>query len=442
MASVEQRGTSFRVSWRLGGKRGGAPQSFTAHTPAGRSVDGARLLAETAKRLAESRGHAITRDEMYRAILGEDRTAPAGVPTLAGWSTEWLTARERLRDVQEDTLATYSQILRDWALPFLGHLALTQIHRETVRDWVAWLRAQTTKPRKNTPARPLSARTVNRVYTVLQQVLGAAVEKGWIPANPAARPAGARKSSTGLPKPGRYPAVFLERWELKAILANCSPDMRDIAFVLSRTGLRIGELLVLRAEDAVLGGKRPRILVRRTRKRGGSVGAPKTEQSVREVTIDADTVAVLRRRAAGKGRADLLFPAPQGGIWSPSSLRRLHWLPAVAAAQRCPEHPPAPPRRRSRKGPAPKWSWRDVSTCSCPRVVNRTPRPHDLRHTHVSILVATGQWGPKEIQERVGHSSFRFTMDVYGHLWNHGDKDRLDAMRREFDVPDDEDEDE
>ena len=42
-------------------------------------------------------------------------------------------------------------------------------------------------------------------------------------------------------------------------------------------------------------------------------------------------------------------------------------------------------------------------------------RFHDLRHTCASLLIAQGAH-VKEIQERLGHSTSRLTMDRYGHL--------------------------
>lgn len=43
-------------------------------------------------------------------------------------------------------------------------------------------------------------------------------------------------------------------------------------------------------------------------------------------------------------------------------------------------------------------------------------RFHDLRHTCVSLLIAAGA-NPKEIQQRMGHSSIQITMDLYGYLF-------------------------
>jgi integrase len=44
-----------------------------------------------------------------------------------------------------------------------------------------------------------------------------------------------------------------------------------------------------------------------------------------------------------------------------------------------------------------------------------TLRFHDLRHTCAALLIAQGAH-PKEIQERLGHSTIQLTFDRYGHL--------------------------
>ena len=42
-------------------------------------------------------------------------------------------------------------------------------------------------------------------------------------------------------------------------------------------------------------------------------------------------------------------------------------------------------------------------------------RFHDLRHTHATLMLKAGVH-PKIVQERLGHSSVAFTMDVYSHV--------------------------
>jgi integrase len=42
-------------------------------------------------------------------------------------------------------------------------------------------------------------------------------------------------------------------------------------------------------------------------------------------------------------------------------------------------------------------------------------RLHDLRHTHATFLLQAGVH-PKVVQERLGHSSIRVTLDTYSHV--------------------------
>ena len=54
-------------------------------------------------------------------------------------------------------------------------------------------------------------------------------------------------------------------------------------------------------------------------------------------------------------------------------------------------------------------------------------RPHDLRHTHVALLIAEGE-DPYVISQRLGHASIRTTYEVYGHLFEGRDLEAADAL--------------
>ena len=88
-----------------------------------------------------------------------------------------------------------------------------------------------------------------------------------------------------------------------------------------------------------------------------------------------------------------MFQAPDGGPLRRTTFRERFWLPAVRAS------------------------------------VGEPCRFHDLRHTHVALLIAQGEH-PKVIQQRLGHASIRTTLDTYGHLFEGLDEaaaERLDA---------------
>lgn len=40
---------------------------------------------------------------------------------------------------------------------------------------------------------------------------------------------------------------------------------------------------------------------------------------------------------------------------------------------------------------------------------------HSLRHTHATVLLEAGE-NPKVVQERLGHTTFTTTMDIYSHV--------------------------
>jgi integrase len=423
MAVIEQRGESTRVKWLLGGSRDGAPMSCTFKgSPTARCK-----LAQTAKLLIESRGHDMTRDEVYAAILG---AAPvtSSVPTFKHWVAMYIADRQRLRDIQPDTIKKYRQVLESRAVPFLGHMRLVDITPEDIKAWVAWAsssRATQGSKNRRSVDRIIASATVRRAHAILHTCLGAAAPK-WIPVNPAARPAGATKHKSGLPKVVAFEGMFLTAEQVRRIHEHADPLVQDLIFVAVRTGLRLGELLVLEARHVVFSPTGATVMVKQALKSDRTIGDPKSEKSRRAVTVGQATANVLRARVTGRRPKQLVFPSSRGKVWCENNLRERYWLRAVAAAQRCEEHPPPLPEKRS-TGPRRKWRNDEVSTCDCPDRLTVVPRFHDLRHTHASVLIEKG-WSAKKIQIRLGHASYQTTMNVYGHLMNSGSEQELEGV--------------
>lgn len=411
MASVKQRGESWRVVWRSGGRE--APR-WSATFPT-------EELAESARRLIEVRHHQVDTREVYAAVYGVRDDLKETPPTLAEWAGQWLAQQEAIGEVQPDTVTARRRILMRRVLPRLGALPLTAVTQQMVREWLAWVRVQ---PSRNGGA--LDADTVRKAHGVLHTMLGAAVPR-WLPANPAARTPG-QSRATGLPRPTLHEPVFLTPAEAELLLVACGPAIRDMVAVLLRTGLRLGELLVLRVEDAAVTGSGKLVRVRRALKNDGSIGPPKSRRSRRDVSISDEVAEVIARQIAGKHRSDLVFTAPRGGMWDRHNLRTQQWLPALGAAQRCAEHPPAPPPKPPR-GPRRKWRPDEVSTCDCPTRLHRTLRIHDLRHGHASYCLKAG-WSLFEVSRRLGHESIQTTADLYGHLLPDHPAAKLDAVER------------
>ncbi|MGX6605579.1 tyrosine-type recombinase/integrase [Micromonosporaceae bacterium Da 78-11] len=427
MAKLEVRGNSIRVQWRLGGARTGAWQSCTF---SGDDPELVAELADAAKTLVETRRHNMTRSEVYDAILGkpEDVAGPI-VPTFRQWVDMYIADRERLRDIQPDVLKGYRVILMSRAVPFLGSLRLTDITPEVIRDWVAWLsssRITIGSKNRRTGNRLISGTTVRRVHAIAHTCLSSAVPK-WIAVNPAAKPAGASKHSSGLPRKSNFKGMFLKVDEVNLIIDKCKPSIRDLVIVKYRSGLRLGEIIPLRVRNVVFNNKgAATIMVKDGLKNDGTVGDPKSESGDRPVTMDATGSRILAERVRGKKLDDLVFPSPRGGMWDEHNFRDRHWWPAVAEAMRCSEHPPPAPPKPAR-GPVRKLRNDEVSTCPCPGRLHKRPRPHDLRHSHASTLIDLG-WHARKIQGRLGHSSWTVTMQVYGHLMNTGSSEELESL--------------
>jgi len=409
MASMEQRSGSWRVYWRLGG-RDGRKQSVTASS---------KRRAETVKAFVEDRAHRVTDDECYRTLFpGFERNAD--MPALRDWVATWHSGKD---NVQPDVLAGYMQLLTKWVLPRLGDYQLDALDVDVIADWVKWMKVQ-----KGRSGRPLSPDTVRRAHAVLHQVLGSAVPK-FLPANPAAKPAGSRKGVTGLPPHVAYEATFLTPAEGELILAACDRHVRDLVEVALFTGLRLGELIVLRVLDVELNATEPAIFVRRALKADGTIGGPKSARSRRTVTLSERAAATLARCVQGKPRSALVFTSPTGLMWSKDNVRERHWKRAVAAAKRCIEHPPPRPERVAKTGPIPGYRITDVSTCDCPGRLGKTPRFHDTRHSAAAWLIEA-KWDVFVISRRLGHESIKTTFDIYGHLIRQGGAEGLEALDR------------
>lgn len=205
--------------------------------------------------------------------------------------------------------------------------------------------------------------------------------------------------------------TFLERDEYQRIATEITdPAARDLADWLVGTGMRWGEATALKVSDLSLTSDRPSVSVQRAWKKakkgspGGAfyLGPPKTRKARRLLRLSPVQVEMARRLVAGLGPDDYVFRAAKGGAWLHANYYNRKWLPAVKAAVA--------------KG------------------LPKKPRLHDLRHTHVSWLIAARIPLPA-IQVRLGHESIQTTVDRYGHLVQGLDDDIATAVEAAMGVP-------
>ncbi|MCU7724008.1 hypothetical protein ODJ79_09800 [Actinoplanes sp. KI2] len=122
------------------------------------------------------------------AVQAESREQYAGHTwTIARWLTYWLTTRTSIRLTRH---AIYTRHVRQFPIPAIGHLRLTDLTSRHLTAMFAELAAGTT------PAgSPRSSATLQRIRAALRAAYNAAIREGMITDNPARRvemPAGRR----------------------------------------------------------------------------------------------------------------------------------------------------------------------------------------------------------------------------------------------------------
>jgi integrase len=202
--------------------------------------------------------------------------------------------------------------------------------------------------------------------------------------------------------------VFLTPDELRLILARVDQHYRPLVMFLARTGCRFGEATAVDVGSVDLEHATVRIdrAVKRSAQGTFYIGSPKSRRSKRTITLDPQLVDALRPHVAGR-HTGLLFRTHEGQRVSHSNFYGRKWTAALDAASRCDTHLEEP--------------------CTCPGVLRRRPRVHDLRHSHASWLIAAGVPLPI-VQARLGHESIKTTVDLYGHLAEDADRVAAEAM--------------
>lgn len=404
MATIEARSGSWSVCWRKGTRRGGnkpTRERVTFHS---------ETLALRAKRIAEAHHHDITRDEVERAVLGLPAPSSNGngdpaMMTVAEWADLWLDTRTRIAPGQR---RRYRSQLDRIVLPAIGHMPLDQVEG---RHIVAILQGIRDAGRTE----GAGTATADRYYSLLHSLFGYAVREKKLDDNPARRTDWIRDLTVHDDAgDDGDDHVYLTQAEYQRIRAYLGPHARMVADYLAGTGARWSEATAATVDSIDRSRAVPAARVYRAWKQDGEgrwyIGATKGRNR-RSVPVSVALVAELAPAMGGQPDDALLLRAPRGGRWNHSNFVNRHWAPAVAAAMRCDEHPPAAPAKGAR-GPARKLRVDEVSTCDCPGRLRVRPTPHDLRHSHAAWQIAAGH-PIAAISRRLGHRSTETTERIY-----------------------------
>jgi len=296
-----------------------------------------------------------------------DRSRQMVAETVHYWLETY--ARPNLRP---KTVQTYAEVIETHLVPGLGHIAVQGLTSVQVQAFYSRMLAEGIGPW-----------TVRYCHQRLSQALKQAMRLGIVVRN-----------VCEAVDPPRLPSHEMQTWD-----AAQARHFLDVAgesgygpiWVLAlATGMRRGELLGLRWGDVDL--ERGLVHIRQTVVRvdtGVAFSRTKSAAGHRSVRIQPAVVALLRAHRTQKeeerltlGAAwqdhDLVFAAANGEPINPSNLRR-DFLALIERA--------------------------DVPLI----------RVHDLRHTHVSLALASGApLGP--VSEAIGHAQKSLTLNVYSHI--------------------------
>lgn len=380
MASVVTRqhksgDVTYKVQFRLGGRRGAPWQSET-------------FVDERAARKFMSLvdAHSQRWPEGWIKGVGfatiEEEREPAPEHPLLEFGTDYI---RRLTRAAPDTQTKYLQQLT-WLNGWLADIkrrtpTVENITSDDDRDWIVTRRKAGASPK-----------TIANYHGLLSAIFKSAVDKELIRRNPCD---GVELPPLDDDTENDEDKVFLTEKEFALLRMSMDEADRDFLTVAVGTGLRWGEITAIKVKDLTLDSVPATLTVRRAWKRNGKgefaleqhgrfyLGKPKTRESRRRITLAPRVVEALRRAIEQRDPEDLVFGAPRGGRLDQGNWYESRWQAAIKTARK--------------KG------------------LSKTPRFHDLRHTHAAWLISANVPLPV-IQKRLGHKSIQITVDVYGGL--------------------------
>ena len=290
--------------------------------------------------------------------------------TVQTWITTWL-------DVHKPKI-------RNYIIPAMGNYPIANLTHTFIQTWVNNLRDQ-----------KLAPRTIKNAFQCLHASLKKAAELGMIPNNPC--------SNIVLPKLEDYKAEILEDKEIQAAIEAAKGTSSFLmVFLCLAAGVRRGELDALKWQHINLEKGIIHIVDNRVAVKGGTTTkAAKSKSSKRTITIGPSVCEVLKtakaeyeeeREAYGPGfkTEGYVIHLKDGSPYHPDSLSQ-KW------------------RRFRNKN--------NIREC----------RLHDLRHSCATSMIANNV-DPKTVQKRLGHSSYKTTMDLYVHRTQAMDEHAAEIM--------------
>ncbi len=299
--------------------------------------------------------------------------------TVADLCNRWLD--HWTQNLTETSRKRYRDIVERFIKPRIGNVGLSKLRPAHVRGLLDQLAAE-----------GLGDRQRQYVFATIRRALNLAVRLELAARNVC--------EAVDSPKVTRRDIRPLTPHEADALLRHVAGTRWEAYFTLAlSTGLRQGELFALVWDDIDL--ERGVLSVRHSVEEIDGrliVKEPKSASGRRAVRLDPTDVHLLREHRRiladeGHGFGQLVFCDSQGGILRRSNVQRNVWNPIRVA------------------------------------LGLQGVRFHDLRHSSASVMLRAGIH-PKIVQERLGHSTIKLTMDTYSHLLPDAQNEAAGAFHR------------
>ena len=278
----------------------------------------------------------------------------------------------------------------------LGKKKVNKLTRLDIQRWVNSMSEP--KPEENNKA--LSPKTIRNYYSTLSGMMKFAVQMELIDNSPC--------HDIRLPRSQKSEARYYNKDEV-ALFLQALEDIpehdlkyKTVIYVALFGGLRNGEIMGLNWDD--FNEEEQTISIHRTRyiKKGGIYeDVPKTQKSIREITLPDNVTALLKALKVQQLKEQLML----GNKWENS--------PAIFKNSMGNHmHPNATAR----------WLKKFVKRNGLPYI-----SMHGLRHTHTSLLAYLNT-DKLIISRRLGHSQLSTTLNIYTHIFEESDKQIADGL--------------
>lgn len=295
--------------------------------------------------------------------------------TIGEFLDEWLEVYCKPK-LAPKTYKSYSDTVRLYFKPILGHIELAKLKPITIQRYYNMLKEEG----------KLSDTTINYHHRLLREALKQAVKWQYISKNPCDAVDAPKKRKTEM-----------KIWNIEnvkkaeQVFAN-SPIFLHVMLAIY-TGMREGEICGLKWEDiSFIDGT---CTVRRTAQRVNKeliFKEPKTDTSTRVVALPQNIIELLKqekkKQAENKMLLGSMYDSSYDGyisVWEDGHFKEPDYV-------------------------SKKFHKMLTAAPELPMI-----RFHDLRHTHASLMLASGA-NMKVVSERLGHSQIGITMDLYSHV--------------------------